>query len=169
MSSSTTERCGMNRAEFSIRVNAIVGDTEVTSAADVAALLITTLTPDDAMAILQWSLTGLVGDVWRVARQSVAPAGSSKASRVANWYEKYLDLHLHVSDDPSAVKRIADCTIDDLMFAVREREDIAARNLMQADEFRRVAEVMRSFHAETVADLPRDVLENVRALSVRAA
>lgn len=65
---------------------------------------------------------------------------------------------LALSMDKRQWKFLADCTFDDLMAAVDIRRQLAEATLTEAARYGELADQMRQHGAETVRDLPGDVI-----------
>ena len=87
-------------------------------------------------------------------------------SEQAEKIERALRNNIHVGGGQR--KHLADCTVEDLMFAAVEREVIASRNTTLAKTCRALGELMKDHGAGVVGDLPVDVLAQVFVVEVSA-
>lgn len=94
-------------------------------------------------------------------RQSVKPAPSAKVAAIRAAAPKWLGERLNTGADAGEWKRIGDCTFTDLMFAVSQRREQAARTSAAADRYERLAELVQAHGVELVRDLPESVLSQV--------
>lgn len=91
------------------------------------------------------------------SEQGAKPSVRSwKRDGIRQQWRTYLRDRLHVAD---GWKFLGDCGFDDLMFAVTERREIAARTAAKADWYEQLAKVVSDHGAERVADLPDSVLD----------
>ena len=90
---------------------------------------------------------------------ATAAAGGSPSSKVAGIREYWRGvLRERISVGDGEWKFLAECTETDLDFAAGLREDHAARTLAQAERLRRLGKLLVEHGADTVGDLPDDVL-----------
>lgn len=89
------------------------------------------------------------------------PTPSAKVAAIRAAGPKWLSDELRISADPRGWKRIGDCSFTDLMFAVAERRDQAARTSAAAGRYERLAELVRAHGVDRVRDLPTSVLAEV--------
>jgi hypothetical protein len=82
---------------------------------------------------------------------------SGKVER-AQAYTRELRERLHVGPSTKDYKMFGLCEIPDLMFAVTERRETAAKTNAMADWYQQVAARMTAHKAKRVQDLPRAVL-----------
>ncbi|MFG2638549.1 hypothetical protein ACGFX8_32975 [Streptomyces sp. NPDC048362] len=86
------------------------------------------------------------------------PGYSAKVAAIRAAGPKWLGHRLHTSADPREWKQIGDCSFSDLMFAVRQRREQAARTTAKADWFENLAELVHAHGVGRVRDLPASVL-----------
>lgn len=98
----------------------------------------------------------------RVRGTHPAPAaGGSPSSKVAGIREYWRGvLRETIKVGVGEWKFLAECTETDLDFAAGVREDNAARNMAQAERLRRLGKLLAEHGADTVGDLPDDVLRD---------
>jgi hypothetical protein len=89
------------------------------------------------------------------------PGRSAKVAAIRAAGPKWLNDLLRTAADPRGWKQIGDCSFSDLMFAVAERREQAARTSAAAERYERLAELVRSHGVERVRDLPASVLAQV--------
>lgn len=89
---------------------------------------------------------------WKPGRK---PGRSAKLTAIRDWHAKFLTLQLHV---PDGYRRMADCTADDLLFAVGERKAQAAATLSTAAGLERLQIAMQKHKARVVSDLAREIV-----------
>lgn len=100
----------------------------------------------------------VVGDVAK-------PRQVFRSAKVAAYQEmglRWLDDRLYTSHDPRSWKSVGDCGYDDLMFAVAQRREQAARTTAKADEIERMAELVQRHGVRRVRDLPESVLRGIK-------
>lgn len=86
------------------------------------------------------------------------PVRSAKVAAIREAGPKWLRDRLNTGADPREWKRIGDCTFTDLMFAVAQRREQAARTSAAAERLEALAELVRAHGVERVRDLPEPVL-----------
>jgi len=91
--------------------------------------------------------------------QAPGAAGGSPSSKVAEIREYWRGvLRETIRVGVGEWKFLGECTETDLDFAAGVREDHAARTLAQAERLRRLGKLLAEHSADTVGDLPDDVL-----------
>lgn len=94
------------------------------------------------------------------------PTGHSPSAFVAGvrtWLDDELGRSVCVDSRARMYKRFADCTRDDLLAASASRKAAAKRLEERSRTFLRTAMALDANQAETVRDLPREVLEELLA------
>lgn len=89
------------------------------------------------------------------------PGRSAKVAAIRESGPKWLRDRLNTGSDPREWKRVGDCTFSDLMFAVGQRREQAARTSAAAERLEALAELVRVHGVERVRDLPESVLASV--------
>jgi len=91
------------------------------------------------------------------AQSRTAAAGRSpKVRAIRDGWQRQLDARVHVGD--SEWKFLGDCTHDNLNALAAEREANADKNRAWARHYRGLAALLTEHGAETVRDLPAEVL-----------
>jgi hypothetical protein len=78
------------------------------------------------------------------------------AASPRSWKRDLLRARIHVGDNER--KMLADCTVEDITAAAIERVALSRQNAAWADRYRKLAHRMEQYHADTVADMPYDVV-----------
>jgi len=89
-------------------------------------------------------------------RPAAGGSPSHKGARIREHWRKALRDRMPVGD--GEWKFLAECTGVDLDYAAGLREDHAARTLAHAEQLRRLGKLLVEHDADTVGDLPDDVL-----------
>lgn len=92
------------------------------------------------------------------------PSGKTPSSYVAgvrSWVEVELGRSVCINVKTRQYKRLADCTIADLMAAAESRMENARRLQQRANRFAKLAMAMEGVTAATVKELPEEILENI--------
>lgn len=92
---------------------------------------------------------------------STRPVRSAKVAAIRAAGPRWLEDRYNTGADPSEWKRLGDCGFSDLMFAVQQRRDQAARTSAVAERLESLAELLRAHGVERVRDLPETVLSSV--------
>jgi hypothetical protein len=100
-----------------------------------------------------------VGDVRRL------PVRSAKRERIAEWWRHALE-EKYATATPGVLKSFGDMDRDDLIFAIRSREETARRTAAKATALRGVLDLLERHEVARVRDLPEAVLA---AVLVKAA
>lgn len=87
------------------------------------------------------------------------PFRSRKVSSIRSGWQSQLQARYNVGHKTR--KFFGDCTLDDLAFIAKHRREFAAANLRTADYVDSIAELMRQAGAETVRELPEDVINTL--------
>ena len=90
------------------------------------------------------------------ARPAAGGSPSHKGARIREHWRRALRETIYVS--VAEWKFLAECTVTDLDFAAGVRENNAAWNMVQAERLRRLGKLLAEHGADTVGDLPDDVL-----------
>ncbi|MFJ8852305.1 hypothetical protein [Streptomyces sp. NPDC102437] len=90
---------------------------------------------------------------------SVRLARSAKVAAIRAAGPRWLDDRLCTGEHEW--KRLGDCTFTDLMYAVRQRRDQAARTEAVAASLERLADLLRTHGVECVRDLPAEAINSV--------
>lgn len=77
---------------------------------------------------------------------------SPKLTDRRNWWAEMLAKRIHVGD--GVQKALADCTIENLEFGLKERDELRDRLGHQMDNISRLIALMTRFGARTVRQLP---------------
>ena len=112
-------------------------------------------------------LPGFVADVMRADRNLAlresarrTPSRSAKVAQVRDWWGQFLASRISVD---GVWKPVGEMTVADVEVTIAERREQAARTLAQAERFAAILELMSKHGAATVADLPRESVEQVAA------
>jgi len=89
-------------------------------------------------------------------RPAAGRSPSHKGARIREHWRRALRETIYVS--VGEWKFLAECTETDLDFAAGVRENNAAWNMVQAERLRRLGKLLAEHGADTVGDLPDDVL-----------
>jgi hypothetical protein len=94
------------------------------------------------------------------------PAGTFVSAKVAarraagdSWRERALRIAVHCG--PGYWKPLGQCSVDDLAFAAREREELAVSNTREAEKFRALAKLVEHAGVNSVSELDDDALATV--------
>lgn len=75
------------------------------------------------------------------------------------WRERALRVAVHCG--PGYWKPLGQCSVDDLSFAAREREELAISNTKEAEKFRKLAKLVEHAGVSSVSELDDDALATV--------
>jgi hypothetical protein len=151
-----------------------LGETEP-DPARVAEKLLSTLSDEEAHAVAAAALPDYVRRVlatpYMHATGRPAPTfetaggqrtASPKVAGIIDRLDAELNKSVYVASHDEW-KRFGMCCLDDVLTLVANRRRKADEVIAEANRYEHVAEAMREHNADTVADLPRDVLAKVLA------
>lgn len=149
------------QAEVSVRalVRQVMDETDLIDPAEIAGEILRRLPKEDVQAALEQTLPGYVRVVMHQAF-TPPPKPSTKPGRSVK-REGIVDIGRALRDGVHCAtgwKHLADCTKEDLLFAVHERLSIAEKNRAKAEQFQTLVTLVTKHKVEVVADLPQDVL-----------
>lgn len=137
-------------------IRAILDETDLTTPEAVAAEAVRR-TPDEHIREFYRQAVRGQARVQMHAIPSTPPAvtRSAKFAAIADMHSRQLKARVFVGDQ---WKMLGQCTYDDVLALADSRQQLAEENAAAAEKFRRVAKELQNAGAETVADLPADVL-----------
>ncbi|BAU32500.1 hypothetical protein [Microcella alkaliphila] len=122
-------------------------------------LVMKAIKPADYPAMLRSAireqLVSAAGDLRRKATGPIKPGHSRKQELIrTEWWPKFLDQNIPVD---GIVKRLRDCTAEDLLTVAGARRKLANEALYRVQQFEHLAAAMRASRAKTLGDLSADV------------
>ena len=91
--------------------------------------------------------------------RNVNSARSAKVQAIREGWRRVVSGQFHVGNGQWQV--LADCSYEQVMFLVAERQEQARRNAAAAEMFERLADVMKRRKVARVGDLPESVLADI--------
>ena len=119
-------------------VRKVLEETALTEPTDVAEKILSMLTPDDYLPVLQETLPHYVGTMYTLDRMApaVRPRGSAKVAGVREMWKRRLNTPVKVN---GAWKRLGECDAFDLMSMADELRVLADKHLQKADYYEKIA------------------------------
>lgn len=170
-----TNRTNTEGLSLRTRVAGVLASSSISDPTAIAEKLIESASDHEREAWLSQSLPKLIADVMRSDRNHALveaelpaasgkgrrmPSRSAKVSGVRDWWAQFLASRIAVA---GSWKPVGDMTADDLHVVIADRRAHAAATIAQADRFAAILELMSKHGAATVADLPRESVEQVAA------
>lgn len=159
--------------DFNVRelIRDVIDSSGLADPGEIADVVLAKISDDDLRSALRSVLRSAVRmqlghERKNLAEQSASNAtGANRANQVRHWYERTLQMSLHVADkDGQPVwARFGDCTAAQLEFVANERREKARMNAAQALVYERVQAWMKTKRAKTVSDLSAEDLREAMA------
>ena len=138
----------------------VAADSGLHDPREIAEKMLAGMSGDDMAAALRATLPGYVRDVIgsqqrQAVRQVFRPNRSAKVQGIRDWWAEMLASSVYVD---GVWKSFGDCSRTDVGWLADQRRVEAEKNLAQAAVYDEVNALMVEHGAETLADLPRDVV-----------
>lgn len=116
--------------------------------------------PDDLFEFYVSALERLVSDRIRVDRNKTLNSGKGRSAKLEerrSWWARFLSERVYVGEH--RYKLMAECTIDDLTYCIKEREDQIGALRGQIAKYETIIAAMAVHGAGCVGDLPEGAVE----------
>jgi len=85
--------------------------------------------------------------------------GSAKRIGIRDWWQRAMRDRVYIDSNQKIWKPLGDCGFDDLMLAADSRRAKADAINAKADQFERLANLLKEYGVDCVSELPREAID----------